>query len=203
MSDLANLGRLLRLARDTISNPREGAVTVLSFAPTTQVLWLMFAIVVVISLLLGEVVALLAELPGNGPLTGPLQNSVISLGLVQAAFLFIMAHAMHRIGRVFGGNGRFEEALLLVIWLQFIFNLLQLVQIGALLIIPPVAGLITILAIALFFWLLVNFVSVLHGFTSLGLVFAMTVVSGFAILFALSLILTMLGLATVPTGGPT
>nr|WP_281172865.1 Yip1 family protein [Roseibacterium elongatum] len=203
MTDLQRLGRLVRLARDTVANPREGAVTLLSFAPPAQALWLMFAIVVVISLMLGEVVALLAGLPGDGPLTGPLQNSAISLGLVQAGFLFLMAHAMHKIGRAFGGTGQFQEALLLVVWLQFIFNLLQLVQIGALLVIPPIAGLITILAIMLFFWLLVNFVSVLHGFTSLGMVFAVTVFSGFAILFALSLILTMLGLATVPTGAPT
>jgi hypothetical protein len=33
MTDILTLGSLLRLARDTVANPREGATTVLSFAP--------------------------------------------------------------------------------------------------------------------------------------------------------------------------
>jgi len=194
MSDIVTLGTLLRLARDTVANPREGATTVLSFAPNRQALWLMFALVVVISLMMGEIVALITEFT-TGPLTDPFQQSPLMLGLVQAAFLYLMIHAMHRIGRYFGGTGNLQEAALLVIWLQFIFICIQLVQIAALVILPPVAGLITILAIALFFWLLVNFVAVLHGFTSLGRVFVVTFLSAFGMLILLSMILSALGLA--------
>lgn len=197
MTDIATLGSLLRLARDTVTNPREGAATVLSFAPARQALWLMFALVVVVSLMMGEIVALLTSFTADGPLTDPFQQSPLMLGLVQAAFLYVMIHAMYRIGRYFGGTGSLEEAALLVIWLQFIFICIQIVQVAALVILPPVAGLITILAIALFFWLLVNFVAVLHGFTSLGLVFVATFLSAFAMLILLSMILTALGL-TVP-----
>ena len=57
----------------------------------------------------------------------------------------------------FGGTGRFEEALTLVVWLQFIFICVQILQLLAVLVVPPVAGLITLLAVGLFFWLLVNF----------------------------------------------
>jgi hypothetical protein len=195
MTDIATLGTLLRLARDTVSNPREGAATVLSFAPARQALWLMFALVVVISLILGEIVALLTDFPTDGPMTSPFQQSPMMMGLVQAAFLFLTIHAVHRIGRFFGGTGSLEESALLVIWLQFIFICIQVVQIAALVVIPPVAGLITILAIALFFWLLVNFIAVLHGFTSLGLVFVATLLTAFGLLVVLSMILSALGLA--------
>lgn len=200
MSDMAQLALLLRLARDTVASPREGAGTVLAARPPMQALYLMFALVVVISLFLGEIVALLADLPMNGPLTGPMQSSLFWMAIVQGGFLFLIANAMHRIGRFFGGTGAFEEAFLLTIWLQFIFNLLQIVQIVALLIIPPVAGLVSILAIALFFWLLVNFVATLHGFTSLGGIFLVTLISGFMILTLLSMILSLLGITTDPTG---
>jgi hypothetical protein len=70
----------------------------------------------------------------------------------------------------------------------------QVIQLAAMLVVPPVAGLITILAMGLFFWLLVNFIATLHGFSSLGLIFVMTILTAFGFVFVLSLVLTMLGL---------
>jgi hypothetical protein len=42
----------------------------------------------------------------------------------------------------------------------------------------------------------VNFIAVLHGFTSLGMVFVATLLSAFALLFAFSIVLSVLGLAS-------
>jgi hypothetical protein len=198
MTEILSLGSLLRLARDTVSNPREGAATVLSFAPERAAIWLMFALVIVLSLLLREIVALSINFPTEGPILGPMQNSPIVLGLVMAGFLFIIIHAVHRIGGFFGGTGSFEEAALLVIWLQFILICVQVIQIVTLFVLPPLAGLITIVAIALYVWLLVNFIAVLHGFTSLGMVFVATLASAFALLFAFSIVLSLLGLGVAP-----
>ncbi|MBF9060138.1 YIP1 family protein [Rhodobacterales bacterium HKCCSP123] len=194
MSQLLNMGNLLRMARDTVSNPREGAETVLALGLPRQVLWLAFALVVVLSMLLGDILYLVAGLPDDGALTGPLGASPVVMGLVQGAFLFLMAHAVTHVGRMFGGTGRFEEALALVVWLQFIFICVQVLQLVAVIIVPPMAAIITLLAVGLFFWLLVNFIATLHGFTSLGMVFVMTILSGFTILFVLSLVLTLLGI---------
>lgn len=193
MSQLLTMGNLLRMARDTVSNPREGAETVLALGLPKQALWLAFALVIVLSMLLGDLLYLLAGLPGDGALTGPLGASPVIMGLMQGAFLFLMAHAVTHIGRMFGGVGRFEEALALVVWLQFIFICVQVVQLVAVLIVPPMAAIITLLAVGLFFWLLINFIATLHGFTSLWMVLVMTILSGFTILFLLSLILTLLG----------
>ncbi|MCT4685619.1 MAG: YIP1 family protein [Roseicyclus sp.] len=193
MTHLMNMGNLLRMARDTVSNPREGAETVLALGLPKQALWLAFALVVVLSMLLGDLLYLLADLPRDGAMTGPLGASPLVMGLLQGAFLFLMAHAVTLVGRMFGGTGRFDEALALIVWLQFIFLCVQILQLAAVLVIPPMAGLITMLAVGLFFWLLVNFIATLHGFTSLGMVLVMTILSGFTILFVLSLILTLLG----------
>lgn len=193
MTHLMNMGNLLRMARDTVSNPREGAETVLALGLPKQALWLAFALVVVLSMLLGDLLYLLADLPRDGAMTGPLGASPLVMGLMQGAFLFLMAHAVTHVGRLFGGTGRFDEALALIVWLQFIFLCVQVLQLAAVLVIPPMAGLITMLAVGLFFWLLVNFIATLHGFTSLGMVLVMTILSGFTILFVLSLILTLLG----------
>jgi hypothetical protein len=198
MTHLLSLGPLLRLARETVTNPREGAETILSLGVPRQALWLAFALVVVLSMILGDVLYLIADVPQDvaqdEPLTGPIVGSPIVLGLLQAAFLYMMAQAITRIGQAFGGSGQFEEAMTLVVWLQFIFILVQLVQLVAVLVLPFAAGFVTVLAVGLFLWLLVNFIATVHGFTSLGVVFAMTIVSAFAILFVLSLLLTMLGI---------
>jgi hypothetical protein len=194
MTHLLSLGPLLRMARDTVSNPREGAETILSLGLPRQALWLAFALVVVLSMILGDLIYLVADVPADGTMTGPMSASPLVMGGLQAAFLFIMVHAITRIGALFGGTGRFDEALALVVWLQFIFLCVQVIQLLAVLVMPPLAGMITLLAMGLFLWLLVNFIATLHGFTSLGMVFVMTILSAFGILFALSLILTMLGI---------
>lgn len=194
MTHLMSMGNLLRMARDTVANPREGAETLLALGLPRQALWLAFALVVVLSMMMGDLLYLLAGMPEEGALTGPLAGSPLAAGLLQGAFLFLMAHAITHIGRACGGTGRFDEALTLVVWLQFIFICVQVLQLVAVLVVPPMAGLITILAIGLFFWLLVNFIATLHGFLSLSSVFLMTLLSGFVILFVLSLTLTLLGI---------
>ncbi|MBO6921349.1 MULTISPECIES: Yip1 family protein [Paracoccaceae] len=197
MTDIATLGSLLRLARDTVANPREGATTVLTFAPPRQALWLMLALVVVVTMLLGFVFNLVAP-PAPGDVA--VQISPVTFGLVQGVLLIVMVHAIHRIGAAFGGTGRFEESLLLVIWLQFIFICIQVLQVLAMLILPVLGPLIFLLSIALFFWLLVNFIAALHGFRSLGQVLVMVILTliGFALLA--SIILAILGVQ-MPQGG--
>jgi hypothetical protein len=99
MTDILTLGNLLRLARDTVSNPREGAATVLSFAPARQALWLMFALV-------DRPVAPAARDRGvyfrrfarRGADHGSDAGLALILGLVMAGFLYLTIHAVHRIG---------------------------------------------------------------------------------------------------------
>ena len=198
-TDLIRLGPLLRLARDTVANPREGASEILSLGLPRQALWLAFALVIVLSMLLGELVYLLAG-PDSATAEMPIMASPVVMGFLQAGFLFLMVHAITHVGRIFGGTGHFDEALALVVWLQFIFICVQVVQLAAMVILPPLAGLITLLAVGLFLWLLVNFIATLHGFTSLGMVFVMTILSAFAILFLLSLVLTILGITSESLG---
>jgi hypothetical protein len=195
MTDLLNPGQLLRMARETVTNPREGAAVILKLHLPMRALWLAFALVIVLSMLLGEAMMVLMGPPDTEAGASAMLLSPIQMGFVQAGFLALIAYAMAYIGRLFSGTGNFEGALALVVWLQFIFLVVQVVQLVAMVIVPPVAGLITILAMGLFFWLLVNFIAALHGFSSLGMIFVMTILSAFAIIFGLSLVLTLLGLS--------
>ena len=194
MSDLMQPGQLLRMARHTVSNPRDGAAVILKLHLPMRALWLAFGLVIVLSMFLGEAVALLMGPPDQAAMPPEMMVSPITMGVIQAAFLFLVAHGIARIGQLFGGSGDFQGALALIVWLQFIFLVVQVIQLAAMLVVPPVAGLITILAMGLFFWLLVNFIATLHGFSSLGLIFVMTILTAFGFVFVLSIVRTMLGL---------
>ncbi|WP_224814945.1 Yip1 family protein [Hasllibacter sp. MH4015] len=200
MTDVTSLRYLVPLAVHTIRDPKSGAEAILALNLPRAALYLAFSLVVVGSLMLGEVVTMIAPPVEEGPLTG---RSALALGLMQAAILFVAVHAITQIGRIFDGHGTFDGALALITWLQFIFLGVQLVQLVLMIVLPPFAPMISVIAIGLFFWLLVNFIATLHGFSSVGMVFVMTLVSFIGILFTLSLVLTILGVAlpgTAPSG---
>jgi hypothetical protein len=103
--------------------------------------------------------------------------------------IFLMTH----VGRLFGGKGRLEDALLLVAWLQALMVAVQAVQVVVLLVMPGLAGLVTILAVALFFWLLTGFVQAMHGFASRPMVLLGVLASLFVAAFVLSFFLILIG----------
>jgi hypothetical protein len=75
MTDILSLGNLLRLARDTVSNPREGAATILSFAPERA-----GAVADVragdrpVAPAAGDRGGMVTDLPTGGPIMGPMQT---------------------------------------------------------------------------------------------------------------------------------
>jgi hypothetical protein len=121
----------------------------------------------------------------------------IVTGVIQLILLVIVIVAQHMIGRAMGGTGTLPEGILLITWLQFIMVCLQVVQTLALVVLPPLAGLIGIAGLAIFLWLLTHFIAALHGFKSLAQVFVMVLVSAFGLAFVLSILLTMAGV-TMP-----
>ncbi len=196
MTDLTTFTGLLRLARQTVQEPRAGARIVLDLRLPREALWLMFALVVVVTVWIGTAVSLLSPPPPEGASISP-----IWLGVLQGLLLYMMVLAIHFIGRAMGGTGDFDGALILVTWLQFIFILVQLLQVVVLLILPPLSALVILVAMALFFWLLVNFIAELHGFQSLGRVFGMVILTAIGFAFLIASLGTILGLQPVPGAG--
>lgn len=188
------LNDLLRLAMESVRDPREGARRVTEAGLPRDARWQALLLVVVVSVLLGQFSAVIA--PGGADvLMAPFLANPLATALVQLGLVAIMVYAVYWIGRAMGGTGSFEDTILLIAWMQFIMICVQVVQTVALILIPPVASLIGLLGLGLFFWLLTNFVAELHGFESLGKVFLMILVSIVGIAFGLSLILSLIGIA--------
>jgi hypothetical protein len=190
------LQTLLPMVWRTITNPREGAEEVLALGVPRQALWTILFLVLVLSIILGQITTLLVASAAGVTVEGPLANPMIT-GMLQLVLLVVAIYAIHFIGRSMGGKGSVDEAILLVAWLQFVMVCIQVVQTGLMLILPPLAIIAGIVGLVLFMWLLTNFIAVIHGFRSLGQVFVMILVSMFVLAFILSILLTLFGV-TVP-----
>ncbi len=185
-----SLSTLTALLRETLSDPRSAARRVIAIDMPDAARWQALLLVVVLSVILVQVALMIS--PG-GAAMGPMGAAPVQAGLLQGVALVMMVAAVHFIGRAMGGSGSFGQALIVIVWLQFVTLCFQILQIVTLIIVPPLAGVVALASLAVFLWLLVSFVQELHGFRSRALVFVMILMSFFAIAFVLSIALAMLG----------
>ena len=186
---------LIDLAKETVSNPRGAARRVVGLNLPAQILWLGFALAVSASSVLAWLTFAAAPEATSGPFQGA-NTSPLFISIVQAVSLLLLAAGMSFGGRIFGGAGRFNEALALTVWLELILIALQLLQLLMVLTFPLFSVLLGFAGMVLFLWVLTNFVAELHGFTHLGKVFG-----GILLAFVLMgvVMLTLIG-APVPVG---
>lgn len=165
-----SLAHLLSMARFTIQFPRKGARMVLDADVPTNARWLALTLTAILSALLAHMSFGLMPADAQAAMAESLQSPVIT-AVFQAGMMLGIAHLMVWPGRWFGGNGKFADALLLMVWLQFILVLLQALQIAVQLVLPPLANLVAVLSVFIFLVLASSFVAELHGFRRVILVF--------------------------------
>ena len=177
------------LVRETFANPRGAAARVLGMDVPDDGRWLAFVLVVVLSVALGQASVLLM---GEGEGVG---GSLLFMAMFQSSVLLALVVAVHGLGRMAGGKGDFPDALLLITWLQFVMLIFQVVQIVALVAVPPAFGIVTILSLLVFLRTLAGFTMALHGFTSALKVMAGIIFAFFVLAMAIAMVLTMVGFA--------
>ena len=191
LSEILTLSGLWRHTRDTIRAPHEAAQAILALNLPRNVLWLGLALVITLSTLLASAVLLMVPMPEAGAGV-PMP---IVMGIVQAVFLVLVSLGIAVIGARFGGKGDFDGALALMVWLQAVFLVVQAFQIAAIAIgLSVLADIVSLASIPLFFWLMAQFVTVLHGFSSVWKTFWAIIMFLIAFAFLLSLVVTSFGL---------
>ena len=190
LSEILTLSGLWRHTRDTIRAPQEAAQAILALNLPRNVLWLGLALVITLSTLLASAVLLMVPMPEAG---AGVPMPVV-MGLVQAVFLVLVSLGIAVIGARFGGKGDFDGALALMVWLQAVFLVVQAFQIAAIAIgLSVLADIVSLASIPLFFWLMAQFVTVLHGFSSVWKTFWAIIMFLIAFAFLLSLVVTSFG----------
>ncbi|WEF25417.1 Yip1 family protein [Paracoccus sp. S3-43] len=157
--------------------------------------WMALIVAVSVSALLTSLAAMLVNGPDpDGTQVVMLSRQPMALAAMQLVAIVLAAGLMSGVGRLFGGHGRFEDALLLTVWIEVLLLLIQVVQLVLSLVLPGVAGLLGLAAIALFLWLTVQFTKALHGFRNSAKVALGLIGTAFVAGFVLSLIAAALGI---------
>ncbi|MFE3837032.1 YIP1 family protein [Pseudogemmobacter sonorensis] len=182
------LGELLRLS---LADPRRAMRLILGLVLPPGTAMTALALAAVLAAFAMHLLRLL--LPGgrSGPslldMGGPISTALIQLG-----FLLLMAQLVCWIGRMAGGRGGIQAALLAVAWLEVVMLAVQLALIGVMLVLPGLAAVLMSLGVAVFLWLLTGFVAELHGFPSMRWVFLGIIATACAMILILSILLAAL-----------
>jgi Yip1 domain len=174
MMDLSVSG-LLAEARLTLRDPRAGARRIMALGLPASAGRPALGLMAITSAILAHL-SLAAVDPAAGDPFGDLMSSPIRTAVLQFVILMAAVWLIHAVGRARGGSGSLAQALSLMVWLQLLMLGIQIVQLVLQLALPPVAGLVNIVGMVLFFWLLTNFIAELHGFRSRLAVFGGVVV---------------------------
>lgn len=178
----------LSLALQTVTNPREVARLLMSMRLTREALFTAFALVVVLNAFM---YAASLQLAGPGELDF-LQNPVMFLFL-QAVTLGATIVCLTWAGRGIGGAARMDDMALLMIWMQSLRVLVQLAVMLIILVSPAIASALVGLSMVLGLYIAASFVNEAQGFDSFGRAVLSMVMGVLGAVFALSLLLTLLG----------
>ncbi len=184
------------LGGETLRAPRTGVRRLLALGLPMEARWLGLILVTVLAVIVTRV-SLLMLPPGDElGFLAIVTDPFVGVPL-QAGSLVITAVAISGIGRIFGGRGGFADALLVIVWVEFLMTITQVAELAVMLVVPPLGAVLGIAVLVFFVWLVVNAIAELHGFDNLLMVF-LGLVGGFvALVVALATLLSALGILTV------
>ena len=178
------------LAVLTVKDPAEAARRILALNLPAEICWLGLALAVVLDTMLFSVSNMV--LPQADSALYGLIATPVSYGAVVGGGLVVTIIAIHRVGRVFGGQGEFSELLSLMVWLQLLSVAAQAAVFVLVLVVPLLAMILSFAATFLGIYIFLHFVDQAHRLASLwraaGVLFAAVLVISLAFMILLSLI---------------
>lgn len=162
---------MIELMRMTLRDPL-GGFRVLKAKPWQPGdRWALIFATAACSAILSWLSGVLLAAPGDGAgVLAFLSASPISMASVQVVSAAFGAYLLAEVGRIFGGTGRFSDALLAVGWVEAIMVALQTLQLVVTLVLPPFGALLGIAALLLAAYLMVALTMAVHGFRNALLV---------------------------------
>jgi hypothetical protein len=157
------LGDLIQLVRLSYRAPRAGARALIDMNLPHSVVWQALVLMAIVLTLLGSFGT---QISGSPTGEAAPDANLFGMAVVHLVLLVTPAALVHVIGERTGGKARFADAMLLLLWLQF---LILPIQIAATIMQAQGSGLtggILLVYVVVTFWLMTNFVTELHGYRS-------------------------------------
>lgn len=175
----------------SLRDPRQAARRVIAWPLSVNERWTVLALTAVTSTLSIELFVALAPEAADPAMASILVNP-LAFAAMQFCGIVLMAGLIFVVGGRFGGTGSFADVLAVMGWMQVVLLALQLAQVVALILLPPLVGVIALISLGLTLWLMPSFIAELHGFRSAFLTFLAMVGTLFALVVVLSLALVFL-----------
>lgn len=189
-----DLSTVFSLVVDTVKDPAGMAERIVPLRWPHAVGWMGLGLVTALTVI---AIGLERMIPGRPPMMSGLGGSpfidALFLGGMTTIFIFVLYYA----GRAIGGSGTFGATLLIMTWFQTIVLFLVLAQLIAVLILPGLAVLVSMIGFGVQLWCLMHFLNVLHGFNSLFKAFGLFAMSIMGFVFGLAFFLLLVGGATM------
>lgn len=183
---------LRNLFATTFASPREAARQLLALGLPSEARWIAAGLVVVLSLLVSQFALLGMPADPASPLDAFVRDPVAGF-VTQAAIVLGLAFGMTTVGRWFGGAARFDDALLLVTWTDFVLLIVNIVVLAVTIVLPFLSLAGAVLTLVVFIWLLTHFAAYLNGFTSLPKVLLGVILSLVVGAFLFGFLMLLLG----------
>lgn len=180
------------LVARSFREPRAAARALLSLDWPVAARWQLLALALVLGMGLVQISLFLTP-EGRQAMAEDRAPGLVLLGVIQAVALLGTVVVVHMVARFLGGARPFEDAVMVVGWLQAVMLLVQAAQIALLLVLPGVSALVGMLSFALLMWMMTGFVAELAGSPTLARVF-------FALLLGLVALVVVLAFLLVPLG---
>lgn len=177
----------------TLRNPAQGVAMLRGLDLSMAERWLMLVLAVCLSTLLAGLARQLFP-PSTEDALSAFLSVPMWLAVLQFGAMIVSAVVITVIGRAFGGHGTFEDAILLIAWVELILVGLQAMQIVLMLIMPGSAALMSMVAFGISVYLTISMTKALHGFESVAKVALGFIGTVFVLGFVLSVIAAAFGI---------
>lgn len=184
-------GYLFGMAMQTIPEPRKVARDLFDLNLPRSALWTLLILVLVVSTAFGVAIGILFPPPEE--LAGTLFAQPLMAGIAESSIAIIGVFLIYWVGRALGGAGRFEDAIMTILWMEWILILFEMLTVLFMLFAPTIGLMFWVMGMVSSFWVLSHFTAELHGFSSALSVFFGIFITLLIVLLVVSVILTMAG----------
>jgi len=183
----------------TLIAPRRAAEGLIALNLPQRWLWMALALMSVLNSIVYSVSLRLT--PTSDPMATAMMPPAFHSPVLFTMFLFgalaITVLALYWIGKGLGGQGRMDDVLVLICWLQVLRLILQVV-VAVLVIVAPVLGALVIFTASLWgIYILIGFVDAAHRFGNMFKAAGVIVLAMVAMVVGLSILLSIIGVAVM------
>ena len=182
------------LALLTVRDPKSAAEIVLDWNVPREALWTAIALISVVVTILSTLSNMIIPVPP--PLNGIVGNPLLYCAIAAGGFIATV-YAVYWTGRMLGGEGRIEEMMILLLWLQALRAVAQVAVLIALILAPVLASFLVLFIGVATLWVFVHFINAGLRLNSMMRAIAVLFLGAVALMAVLTFLLSMIGVSAV------